>query len=255
MSGSRVHVSLDDRLLADYIESFYGYGSYHGDWWLVGMEEGGGGSATEVARRLELWNARGRRELEDVEMFSSSPDLAKWFTPRPPLQPTWRGLIRLILAAEGRAVDPETARRYQGGELGRIGGNTCLLELLPLPSPSVGDWLYGEHSALPSLRSRQQYVHYIAPRRISSLRTRISDHRPRAVVFYSRNYQAWWEQIVGAPFGTAVAPGVHIVNTPHTVFMMTMHPTYRGLRTEYFVQAGLTIAELRRRADDGSCDP
>jgi hypothetical protein len=183
---------------------------------------------------------------ERADMFSSSPDLAKWFTARPPLQPTWRGLIRLILGAEGRAVDTETVRRYQGGELGRAGGNNCVLELLPLPSRSVDSWLYGEHSALPSLRSRQQYVEHFAPKRVAHIRQRIQDHRPSAVVFYSRNYQPWWEQIVGAPFDPAEAPGLHIARTPRTLFVMTMHPTYRGVSADYFVKAGRAIAEARR---------
>jgi hypothetical protein len=149
---------LDDQLLDEYIKTFYGYGNYEGDWWLIGMEEGSGGTDDEIRTRLRLWNERGRKELEDVDMFRSSPDLAKWFTPRPPLQPTWRGLIRLILAAERRATDPETARVYQGSELGRVRSNNCILELLPLPANSVEQWIYGEHSALPHLRSRQTYL-------------------------------------------------------------------------------------------------
>ena len=85
---------LSDSLLQTYIDTFFGYGNYAGDWWLIGMEEGGGNTIGEVETRLALWASRTRRELEDVSIFSSSPALAKWFTPRPPLQATWRWLIR-----------------------------------------------------------------------------------------------------------------------------------------------------------------
>jgi hypothetical protein len=32
-------------VLGNYIKTFYGYGNYEGDWWLIGMEEGGGDPA------------------------------------------------------------------------------------------------------------------------------------------------------------------------------------------------------------------
>lgn len=238
---------LDDLLLGEYIKMFYGYGNYEGDWWLVGMEEGGGNTDHEVRTRLRLWDERGRHELEDVDMFSSSPELAKWFTPRPPLQATWRGLIWLILSAEARATDLETARVYQSTELGRVGSNNCVLELLPLPSQSVAHWIYGEHSALPHLRDRQTYLEQIAPRRVQHLRERIRKHGPKAVIFYSRKYQYWWEQITGAPFEAAGPSGVQMIKTNDTLFVMTLHPTYPGVTTEYFVKAGTAIASSRQR--------
>jgi hypothetical protein len=234
---------MDDQALAAYIDKFYGYGNYRGAWWLVGMEEGSTGTSEEIVSRLDLWSSRGCRELEDVAMFASSaPPLSKWFTPRPPLQPTWRGLVRLILSAERRSTDAEAARLYQGNELGRADSNNCLLELLPLPSPSVDRWIYAEHSGLPELRSRPEYLERIAPKRVRHLQRRIQEHRPRAVIFYSRRYQPWWEQITGASFGAPVEPGVQLVKTRDTLFVMTPHPTYRGLTSDYFAAVGRTIA-------------
>jgi len=62
-------VQLDDRLLEEYINTFYGYGNYQGDWWLIGPEEGGGASEDDLTDRVGVWAQRGRREIEDVEMF------------------------------------------------------------------------------------------------------------------------------------------------------------------------------------------
>lgn len=234
---------LSDSLLQTYIDTFFGYGNA-GDWWLVGMEEGGGNTIQEVETRLALWDSRGHKELEDVSIFSSFPALAKWFTPRPPLQVTWRGLIRLILAAEARSTDTESARAYQGTALGRTDGNNCLLELLPLPFQSVGHWIDGDHSSLPELRDRESYVRTVAPARVRHIRERIRQHRPRALVFYSRAYQTWWEQIADASFGPPVEPGVHIIRSEGTLFVVTMHPTYRGVTSEYFVRAGSSVRGL-----------
>ena len=237
-------MSSDDSLLVDYINTFYGYGNYRGAWWLVGMEEGGGDSANDIQTRLRLWDARGRKELESVDIFHSSPEHAKWFTPRPPLQATWRGLIRLILSAEGRPTDTETVRAYQGAELGRVGSNNCILELLPLPSPTVGHWIYGGHSSLPQLRTRQTYTDHVTPSRVQHLRGRIIEHKPKAVIFYSRNYRMWWEQIAETGFRPTELEGLEVTKGLQTVFAMTRHPVYRGVTSEYFVRAGAAIAAL-----------
>ena len=237
---------LDDRLLGTYIDTFYGYGNYGGDWWLVGMEEGSTGGVAEVADRLRLWEERGRRELEDVEVFAASPDLGKWFTPRPPLQPTWRGLIRLILSAEARATDAETARAYQSTQLGRGSSNNCILELMPLPSPSIGDWMYGVCSTRPELRDRRTYLAQVAAAGVEHLRRRIHEHRPSVVIFYSQLYLARWEQIAGARFSAAGPSGVQMIKTNDTLFVMTKHPTSRGVTTDYFVKAGVAVSSAVR---------
>ena len=128
---------LPDLLLQDYVHQFFGYGSYGGDWWLIGMEEGGGNNVEEVATRLRLWDQRGRRELEDVDMFESSPELAKWFTARPPLQPTWRGLARMILAA-GDAAEKHFSSDHRLFSAARWSLDALGLALFDLIEPFLG---------------------------------------------------------------------------------------------------------------------
>ena len=60
---------LDDALVTSFMSGFYGYGSYSADYWFVGMEEGGAGSAEEIVAHLEHWERRGRSELEDLRDF------------------------------------------------------------------------------------------------------------------------------------------------------------------------------------------
>ena len=62
----------DDQLLGEFVQNFYGYGDYSGQFWFIGMEEGGGNSFAEVVKRLDTWARRGRRELEDVAEYSHS---------------------------------------------------------------------------------------------------------------------------------------------------------------------------------------
>lgn len=38
----------DDQLLGEFVHNFYGYGSYGGQFWFIGMEEGGGDSFSQT---------------------------------------------------------------------------------------------------------------------------------------------------------------------------------------------------------------
>ena len=236
---------LDDLLLTEYMTTFFGYGRYEGDWWLVGMEEGGGDTVQDIEARLRVWNVRGRRELEDVEMFTYSIAHSKWFVRGAPLQPTWAKLIRLISAAEGGSVDTESIRAYQAARLGRHDSNNCILELLPLPSPSVQDWIYGQHSSLGELRDRATYTAAIAPQRIEHIRGQIRKHRPKAVIFYSRKYRHHWEAIAGEAFQPTELAGLEVARVDRTAFVLTPHPTYTGITNAFFQQAGKALAALR----------
>jgi hypothetical protein len=81
----------------------------------------------------------------------------------------------------------------------------------------------------------------VAPMRVEHLRRRIVENKPKAVIFYSRKYQAWWEQVAGAAFPAATAAGVQIINTTDTRFVMTAHPVAHGVSSEYFVKAGKAL--------------
>ena len=234
----------DDPILQEYIETFYGYGNYGGRHWLVGMEEGGGDNFEEVASRVSAWTRRSKPELDDVLGFHRETRLHKWFRPNPPLQPTWNKLIRLLLRAQGLSADTDTVRAYQGATLGRANGPNCLLELLPLPSPSANEWLYSTHSAIPWLQNRTAYREHVAPTRMRHLQERIGQHRPGVVVFYGLGYRQWWEQIVGSPFVATELDGFYVARTDPTFFALTKHPANRGITNQYFERAGTLVSGL-----------
>ena len=240
-----MHIDAD--LLRAYAESFYGYGNLSGKWWLVGLEEGGGETVEDIDWRLKTWASRGRRELDDVSVFESSPQHGKWFTARPPLQPTWRKLIRLMLTAQGQRADDDSIRVFQGAKLGRLGADNCLLELLPLPSRSVGNWIYADISGLPELKSRDTYRERFEPTRIAHIRARIAEHAPRVVVFYSRDKRDLWERIAGIPFKRSELADLDIAITSKTIYALTTHPTRRGVTNAYFEDAGRTLGRVMSR--------
>jgi hypothetical protein len=230
-----------------YINSFVGYGDYRAKYWLVGMEEGGGGSFEEVSRRLAKWEAAGRPELLDLRGHHHEGDLTTFVGGSTKLQKTWSQLIRIVLSAEGRPTDNDAVRAYQQHRLGRFGGEACLLELMPLPSPDAGTWLYRDWSLSPDLRTRATYMRRHASPRASLLRQRIIEHRPQAVVFYSLSYLPWWRLVAGVPLSEVSIADVKsfVGHSEQTVFVVVQQPAHRskGKGNNYYVQVGRLISE------------
>jgi hypothetical protein len=240
----------DDPLLHDFMNTFYGYGSYTGDYWFVGMEEGGGNLFTEIEQRLNDWHRRGRQELEDIVAYHAEICAERFFGPNPKLQPTWNRLIRIELSAKGQDVDTERVRAYQKEHLGRHTSTNCLVELLPLPSRSTRDWLYAQHSQLPCLTSREVYTHQFAQLRAAHLKQRIQQYKPKAVVFYSVNlsYIHWWEVIAGVEFTKSMVGDrdCYVAQNEDTVFAITHHPVANGVKNEYFHQVGKILGKTQK---------
>jgi hypothetical protein len=237
----------DDSLLEEFIHTFYGYGNYAGRYWFVGMEEGGGGSYEEINRRLTLWEARGKRELEDAAEYHIQLDMAEYFQPPGKRQATWAGLIRLLLNIKQVPADTTSIRAYQIDQLGRSSAETCLVELLPLPSPSIGNWLYGRTSTVPYLKSRETYTRWVAPKRVEQLRRRIKAHRPPVVIFYGTGYRSWWEEIAEVEFDESTK-GLLLAHSANTVYGLIKHPAAFGITKVFYQQAGTLITALIQRS-------
>jgi hypothetical protein len=231
----------DDTLLANFAQTFYGYGDYNGDYWFVGMEEGGGDSFQYIENCIVTWGRLGRRELEDVVLFNKAIGQDKFFSDSARLQPTWNKLIRILLRAEGHEVTTEKVRQYQIERLGRIPGQNCLIEILPLPSPSTSHWIYKDYSDLTFLTNREVYKNYYIPRRIRHIQDRIAQYRPKVVVFYGLAYQTWWQQIAGAPFIPSTFDRTSLAKQNGTLFLMTKHPVAKGITSDYFHNVGRLI--------------
>jgi hypothetical protein len=240
---------LDDTLLEAFMSTFYGYGTYSAPYWFVGMEEGGGGSLSSAQSRITAWQNRGHKDLEDPRgsddalALSTSP----WFRPYPKLQSTWKQLIRMTLIAQGQSPSNEQIRTYQRDRLGRTDGETCLIELLPLPSPGLGHWNYNTYSALPYLKTRKLYTAELAPIRVAHIKQCIADHNPRAIIFYGGSYSHYWQQIAASPFQriTLSDGDISQATTPSTTFLIINHPAARGITTRYYEEIGTLLHNLQ----------
>lgn len=87
-------------------------------------------------------------------------------------------------------------RRVQATELGTPLGDTALVELLPLPSPGLSQWPYGDLAALdPALRDRASYGAAHREQRIAYLRTLLARSGAQVVLCYGLGYLDAFEAI------------------------------------------------------------
>lgn len=237
---------LPDDLLADYANRFYGFGTAAAKVWLIGMEEAAGATFDEVETRLRAWDERGRKELENTPLFHRSGAKAKQSET---IDPTWKQLIRMLLLARGERDSQKAILDYHRTDFGATSGNTCVAQLLPLPSPG-SDWPYQNWSTLDWLASRAHYLKELKSRRMNHLKERVAEHRPKVVIFYGTTLADGtsllpvWVQIAGrGRFGQAIE-GQRILlaqQTEHTLFLVTRHPL---IETDaYFQQIGKFLHE------------
>lgn len=219
----------------------FGYGNLAAPSWFVGMEEHGGHSEQEVALRLAAWSSLGRRVVSDVRDYHHAIGVDDHWVERPPIQRTWGCLIRVLLASQGLTPDTDAVRAYQRDRLGRADGETCLLELMPLPAPSTSEWPYAAIAADPSLASRETYLAEWRPKRVEALRGLVRQHRPQAVVFYGSGYSEQWTEVAGAGF-EATDAGFRVGRGLSTAFIIAKHPAAHGTGSAYFERIGAAIA-------------
>jgi hypothetical protein len=205
------------------------------------LEEGGGGTAEEIERRIAAWHQRGESELEDLVEYHEAIGVIRHFGAQPALQSTWAKLIRILYALGGHTPTHDDLRRFQADRFGRRNGDTALLELLPLPSPGTNRWPYAQITKIQHLATREEYVAHVAPLRVRRLRERFATHRPRFVIFYGAAYLSWWSRIAAVPLVIDSNTGFAIAVREDTTFAVAKHPAARGLTTEYFARIGAAM--------------
>ena len=238
--------SFNDELLYEFMTNFYGYGTYTGKTWFIGMEEGGGNSFEEIQNRLTVWEQMASLELLDIQSFHEKIEMNHWFGSTAKLQTTWNKAIRVFLSSQGINPTSEMVRTYQSEQFARVNSETCILELLPLPSPSIKDWIYAHHSSLKILQNRQTYMEEVTSIRVPYIRDKISLFRPRQVVFFGLDsrYQLHWKDIANVTFKylTSGSYSYLIADSKDTRFAISSHPAAKGITNDYFYQLGQVLA-------------
>lgn len=166
---------------------WFGYGRWSAPYWFIGPEPSmGRGDDDSLNVRCRAWVELGRGELVDCIEHHRAFGVRRWHRTRPATQPTWRQLIRLVLAYKAEPTELEAVREYQRTQWGTAQGEVCVVELCAHAAPS-----------LRTPRDRQAF----RQERIDVLRTRIKQHEPTFVVCYGAGNCSDWEALAGGPFG------------------------------------------------------
>jgi hypothetical protein len=232
---------LPDALIAEYADKFFGFGAWDAKIWFVGMEEGGGWNETDVQRRLDAWDRSNKCELEDAPSFCPASGITRWHGMGARLQETWEQLIRMLLIARNMPDTNESVLNYQMQCLGRKNGETCLIELLPLPSPNVNEWRYAKWSNMFWLKNRETYYTRLLVNRAFYISRKIESHRPAVVVFYGSSFHRIWGCVAGAEWAQAIPNKLMGCTKGNIAFFVTKHPVDPKLgdnRDDYFREIG-----------------
>jgi hypothetical protein len=114
---------------------------------------------------------------------------------------------------------------------------------MPLPSRSVGHWIYGELTNLPELRTRETYIEALSPARRSLLRTAIDRYKPRAVILTGWSYMPAWAELIESPLEVRDDPGVAVGRRGDTTCVVARHPTSFGAKNRYFEAIGTLLRQ------------
>lgn len=240
-------MELNDKFLEHFMATFYGSGNYSGDYWFIGMEEGGGKTFERVQKRLDTWQELGEPELVDIYDFHLGINYPDYFTNPVKLQQTWKQYTRILLASKGEQTNVDNIRAYQRDYLGRKVGETCLLELLPLPSPGLHVWNYSNWSNLPYLSNRDDYETYCLSWRCKHIQYRIRTYKPKLVVFSGKRYNEHWQQIAGNDLKFVDEGGFLMASSLDSVFVIANHPAAWRVTNAYFEEIGLFVQDLWKR--------
>lgn len=237
-------------LIVEFMNTFYGYGNLGGRYWFIGMEEGCGPNwDNDVAPRFHVWQNRGAVELEDLRDYHAAIGIAQHWVPPVVIQRTWRRLIETILTAEN-GIPPTAAEisTYQAEHLGSVDGQSCLLELLPLPSPSINQFAYTHlaNEEYPFFANRRLYKRRVRNSRINHLRNMIAEHPESHIVLYGTTHIRLWNELVqNAPWEQMPhwPQWIKRCNLFDRFVWLVPHPNARGIPGDLFGTLGGLLGE------------
>ena len=237
------------QLLSDFIDSFFGYGNLNSPYWFIGKEEGGGKDLGENFRRILTWESFGKPTTVDLIDYH----FQLGFTDKQlnNIQSTWTKLVQLLLTIDGKEISKEERRVYQRNNLGRLLGNNCVLELMPMASRNTGLWLWEKiFQEYYQINNRKEYFSFIVPTRLTRLKELIKQHRPKLVLFYStqKDYIQQWYEIVDAvnwqwiKLSKVMKYGWY--KRESSLYVITTHPTMKGITNNDFPEVGKFIKKI-----------
>jgi hypothetical protein len=215
-------------LIQERIKNFWGYGNLDSDIWFVGMEEGHNKDNSLIER---LKSTSGSQIFDIYDDMKYDKGHMHFFKENAPTQKTYRPLIYIRLFLQtGKEPTLEEIREYQIKKFGRKISDHAVLELMPLPSKSIlkKDWLYGNTEIL-GLSSRKEYLSTYVPQRVLKLKELIKKHKPKLVLFYSKMYLDYWQQVADIPLEEVIKNKLYIAKNHDTIYAVVPHATSFGM--------------------------
>lgn len=248
---------LDHSILREYANTFRTCGDLTNKVWFMELEEGGGGSFAQAAKKLCAWKEGGSKSEEYLSgPGSDSTIVNKFFPPagkQAQLQKTWSNQLRVLLGIQGKELSNESVRQLQTTAHGTAGGPTCLMDLFPLPCKDARSWVYDkvpfdEKVDVNDFTSKKAYYKAYLPRRLDKIKSILSEHKPEALVCMTWNYRDSLVPLLDAyetldldlPNCNAEA----IIGTcGPTVVVICTHPSvrFRGSRDQFYFKIGNAI--------------
>jgi hypothetical protein len=227
----------NDADILDMARHWYGYGRWEAKYWFIGPEpgqpEGDNHEGDNLTVRCKAWVDLGRGELVDCKDHHFAFGWTKWHKENAPTQPTWRALIRLLLAARnGTQPTLNDIRSYQQKHWGMRNDETCVIELCSL--------------AAKKLRAKKGInfdASMFVKERVKTIRERILKYNPAVVIMYGKKDKSYWEEIAGQNFSGT--PDICTIGDRPTQVVFANHPVDNvGVDPSYWLQ----LAErLRQR--------
>lgn len=213
-----------DKHVLEMARRSYGYGTWDAPYWFIGPEPGQARYENDdLNQRVKAWLHLGGRELCDCRKFHEFIDEMKWHGKKPRLQQTWRRLILSLMSFLQESTDRESLRAFQCDQWGKLGGETCVIELSGLAANNF-----------KVSRRRELF----RPERIKFIRNKILRCNPMFVVMYGARQKKAWEEIAGSEF-----PSDGILQARSTIFAFAPHPISHGSTDAFWKELGKRLRQ------------
>lgn len=202
-------------------------------------------------KRALVWSERAC-ETEDLQGYHAKLKLPARENWAKNIQSTWGALIRILLAFEGKRSEKEDVIASQRNELGKTGGDNAILDLSQLSAPSQKVWS-ARGSEIEWLKDRDLYEARVLPDRQALFRRRLTEHKPKIVLFFGSKHRSTWETISGVKFAPSELPVLYYGRSEDTLFAVMPHPDSirlqgKGAKNRRLAEMG---SELRRIYEHG----
>jgi hypothetical protein len=207
---------IEDALWARLL-GFIGYGRREAPWWFIGLEPGTKG---HTADNWLHGQAGTTADVVDLGEACRAMGFSRIHS-----NPTWAFISLIAVTLRGDT----DAGSYLQQRMGRINGETLLLEVLPLAASGVQHWPSAYQERWPT---RDDYEREARPHRVELLARLIADERPELVVGYGKGNWGLYEKLTPSVEWrneTVVTTSIRYGRRDKTMVVLTEGPTSRSM--------------------------